>query len=101
MLISKSSTASLGKFDKKIDGEPKAKGIKRKFEPNVGGEEGWSSEKGRSMDLLKSMEGKKRREGKDGGEVNVRKAVRYHDRVERAKGRSDGKSTRGKGKGRK
>lgn len=30
MLISKTATASMGKFDKKIEGEPKVKGIKRK-----------------------------------------------------------------------
>lgn len=30
LLVSKASTASLGRFDKKIEGEPKARGIKRK-----------------------------------------------------------------------
>ncbi|EIW73083.1 hypothetical protein TREMEDRAFT_22893, partial [Tremella mesenterica DSM 1558] len=75
MLLTKTSTASLGKFDKKIEGEPKTKGVKRKFEPNVG--EDWEGEKGRAMDVLKGLDGKKKREGKGEGEINVRKAVRF------------------------
>nr|CAG8506579.1 3113_t:CDS:10 [Entrophospora candida] len=34
--ITKTSTASVGKFEKQLDNEPKLKGIKRKFESNIG-----------------------------------------------------------------
>jgi hypothetical protein len=30
MALSRTATASMGKFDKKIEGEPKIKGVKRK-----------------------------------------------------------------------
>lgn len=85
MLISKTSTASLGKFDNKIQGEPKARGMKRKFDANIpssgtGGGEG--TEKERQMAVLKRVErgetnkSKKGGEGVDGG-LNVRKALRF------------------------
>lgn len=34
LLVSKAATASMGKFDKKIEGEPKVKGVKRKVGPS-------------------------------------------------------------------
>ncbi|KAJ2355375.1 Rhodanese- sulfurtransferase, partial [Coemansia sp. RSA 2618] len=36
LVMSKGSTASMGKFDEKLKGEPKVKGLKRKFDPLVG-----------------------------------------------------------------
>lgn len=33
LLVSKAATASMGKFDEKIEGEPKVKGVKRKVSP--------------------------------------------------------------------
>lgn len=83
MLISKTATASMGKFDKKIEGEPKVKGVKRKFESNVGD---FSSEKESYQTLLgklgvaeRKKAPKKGGEGADGG-VNVRKALRHEGR---------------------
>ncbi|KAK4685897.1 regulator of ribosome biosynthesis, partial [Tremellales sp. Uapishka_1] len=94
MLISKTSTASLGKFDEKIEGEPKARGVKRKFEGVVGDLKG---EKQKALDLLPSLgkEGVKKKPLKKGGEgeeggLNVRKAVRFHDRAERGRGGARG-----------
>ena len=54
------STASMGKFDKTLDGEKKLRGIKRKFAPNKMGAE---SEKKGALALLSRMEsdGKKMR----------------------------------------
>ena len=87
LLVTKSATASLGKFDKKIEGEPKVKGVKRQFEAN---ETSAGNEKERQMDVLARVErGEKSRMGKKkGGEgaegdVNVRKAVRYAGKEER------------------
>ncbi|KAI8324240.1 RRS1-domain-containing protein, partial [Martensiomyces pterosporus] len=49
LVMSKGSTASLGKFDEKLSGEPKIKGIKRKFDPLVGSAD---KEKSKNMDIL-------------------------------------------------
>lgn len=104
LLISKSATASMGKFDNKIEGEPRAKGVKRKFEANelgggVGasragavGKKGREEEKERQMNVLKRVErgeGKKVRKGGEGreGDINARKAVRYEAKQERARKR--------------
>lgn len=83
MLVSKTSTASLGKFDKKIEGEPRARGMKRKFEANVGDHK---SEKEQAMTVLHKLgtaagkkAPKKGSEGTDGG-LNVRKAMRHEER---------------------
>ncbi|TXT07308.1 hypothetical protein VHUM_03478 [Vanrija humicola] len=84
MLVSKTSTASLGRFDKKIEGEPRAKGIKRKFEATVGD---FKAEKDSAMTLLGKIgvaEGKKApKKGGSGvaGGVNVRKAIRHEERA--------------------
>ncbi|RUS29862.1 ribosome biogenesis regulatory protein-domain-containing protein [Jimgerdemannia flammicorona] len=64
--VSKTATASVGKFDKKLEGEPKAKGLKRKFEPNIAD---LKTEKESSLNILNKVVGK--------GEVlNVKKAIR-------------------------
>lgn len=83
MLVSKTSTASLGRFDRKIEGEPKAKGIKRKFEANVGD---YADEKATAMNLLNKLgtaerkkQPKKGGEGRE-GDLNLRKAVRHETR---------------------
>ncbi|WWC90300.1 uncharacterized protein L201_005233 [Kwoniella dendrophila CBS 6074] len=95
MLISKTSTASLGKYDEKIEGEPKIKGIKRKFEPTVKSNEqgGFKIEKDSQLDVLKRLEMgvgkvKKSKKGSAGeeGELNVRKAVRFQGKQDRANG---------------
>ncbi|KAF9534140.1 ribosome biogenesis regulatory protein-domain-containing protein [Crepidotus variabilis] len=100
------STASMGKFDRKLDGEKKMRGIKRKFEPT---ETRVDDEAKSSLALLSKMEsdGKKIRmsskthstEGAGGeGTLNVRKAIRFE-----SKGRGGvalsrgGSSSRGRG----
>lgn len=83
MLVSKTATASLGRFDKKIEGEPKARGIKRKFDANVGD---FKSEKDAAMTVLGKIGTAERKkalkkggEGAEGG-LNTRKAVRFEER---------------------
>ncbi|BEI91584.1 uncharacterized protein CcaverHIS019_0404040 [Cutaneotrichosporon cavernicola] len=95
MLVSKTATASLGRFDNKIEGEPRAKGIKRKFEATVGD---FKSEKDAAMSILTKVGTAERKKGpKKGGEgeeggLNKRKAVRFEERKQqlankRSKGR--------------
>ncbi|GMK58748.1 hypothetical protein CspeluHIS016_0601900 [Cutaneotrichosporon spelunceum] len=95
MLVSKTATASLGRFDNKIEGEPRAKGIKRKFEATVGD---FKSEKDTAMSILTKVGTAERKKGpKKGGEgeeggLNKRKAVRFEERKQqlankRSKGR--------------
>ncbi|KAH9482496.1 Ribosome biogenesis regulatory protein-like protein [Psilocybe cubensis] len=71
------STASMGKFDKRLEGEKKIRGVKRKFDPNEGSVE---AEKNASLNLLSKMESDKRKMRKepqaDEGVLNVRKAVK-------------------------
>lgn len=88
LLVTKASTASLGKFDKKIEGEPRVKGVKRQYEANETDAKG---EKDRQMGVLarvergeKSKMGKKKGGAGAEGDVNVRKAVRYAGKEERA-----------------
>ncbi|KAF9498819.1 RRS1-domain-containing protein [Pleurotus eryngii] len=72
------STASMGRFDKRLEGEKKLKGVKRKFDP---AEAPADSERNASLALLNKMESdakKTRREPDAQGSVlNVRKAVRF------------------------
>lgn len=86
LLVSKTATASLGKFDKKIEGEPKVKGVKRKFEANIG--EGWGDEKSKAMDVLKRVESGERKKvrgtEREEGAISKRKAVRHLDRQVKA-----------------
>lgn len=91
--MTKTATASMGKFDKTLEGEPRVKGVKRKFEANeLPGKSSAADEKERQMGVLKRVErgeGKKVRKGGEGreGDVNVRKAVRYEGKQERARKR--------------
>ncbi|WVQ73560.1 hypothetical protein IAR50_003138 [Cryptococcus sp. DSM 104548] len=94
MLISKTSTASLGKFDEKIEGEPKARGMKRKFEPTVG--KSFEGEKSSAMDVLRKVErgeGKKSKKGGEGveGGLNARKALRFSGEGGKMKPKTTGK----------
>lgn len=82
----------MGRFDKKLEGEPKVKGVKRKFEANElpSGGGGAKEERERQMGVLKRVErgeGKKVRKGGEGreGDVNARKAVRYEGKQQRAR----------------
>lgn len=98
MLVSKTATASLGRFDNKIEGEPKARGIKRKFEANVGD---FKSEKDSAMTILgkvgvaeRKKAPKKGGEGADGG-LNQRKAVRFEERKEQLQNKRFNSNSKG------
>ncbi|KAJ3569090.1 hypothetical protein NP233_g5285 [Leucocoprinus birnbaumii] len=72
------STASMGKFDRQLDGEKKPRGIKRKFDPAEASAE---QEKKNALTLLSQMDSdsRKMRSGpltKEEGVLNVRKAIR-------------------------
>ncbi|KAH0840271.1 ribosome biogenesis regulatory protein-domain-containing protein [Lanmaoa asiatica] len=70
------STASMGKFDKRLEGDKKMRGVKRKFDP---AEASAAQEKQTSLAVLSSLEGETKRARKEkGGDdvLNVRKAIR-------------------------
>ncbi|KIO29466.1 hypothetical protein M407DRAFT_21365 [Tulasnella calospora MUT 4182] len=83
---SRMSTASMGKFDKTLEGEKKPRGVKRKFAPN----EASSTEKERSMALISKLDGKpvskkaridpRPNPGRTEDVLNVRKAVKFASR---------------------
>ncbi|KAJ1823081.1 Rhodanese- sulfurtransferase [Coemansia sp. RSA 2599] len=78
LVLSKQSTASLGKFDEKLKGEPKIKGVKRKFDPLVGSAD---KEKSKNMDILNKVN-----KGVTKSSVlNVRKAQRAMNNAKRGK----------------
>jgi len=78
LAVTRTSTASMGRFDKKLDGEKKLKGVKRKFDP---AEVSASSEKSNNLAILSKLDrepqAKKSKRSDPSSEVlNVRKAVR-------------------------
>ncbi|KAI5119603.1 hypothetical protein M0805_005773 [Coniferiporia weirii] len=75
LAMTRVSTASMGKFDRKLDGEKKLRGVKRKFDP---AEQSVADEKKASLALISKLDGKTRK-SKDSGDpvLNVRKAVRF------------------------
>ncbi|KAH7923653.1 RRS1-domain-containing protein [Leucogyrophana mollusca] len=80
LATSRVSTASMGKFDKKLEGEKKMRGVKRKFEPT---EVPIEKEKETSLAILSKIDGDARRSRKEkGGDdvLNVRKAIRTASR---------------------
>ncbi|KAG5639674.1 hypothetical protein H0H81_005857 [Sphagnurus paluster] len=101
------STASMGKFDKKLDGEKKIRGVKRKFDPT---EKSVADEAKASVALLSRLESdskKTRREPQaEESVLNTRKAVRFASKGrgglalgrEAAGGRSS-RGGRGRGRG--
>jgi len=73
------STASMGKFDKKLEGEKKLRGVKRKFDPTE------SNETKNSLAIMSKLDGDSKRSKKEsarGGDdlLNVRKAIRTASR---------------------
>ncbi|KAL4400016.1 Rhodanese-related sulfurtransferase [Malassezia pachydermatis] len=68
LLRARGSTASMGRFDTKLEGESKPRGVKRTFQPN---EIDASKERAAHMQLLAKMD-------KGGGsEMNLRKAIKF------------------------
>ena len=70
--IAKKSTASLGKFDKKVKGEDETreKGKKRQFLSNTGKAASGQSERDRLLNIHKDIQ-----KGSSGGVLNVKKAT--------------------------
>ncbi|KAF7311413.1 Ribosome biogenesis regulatory protein [Mycena kentingensis (nom. inval.)] len=103
---SRISTASMGKFDKKLDGEKKLRGVKRKFEPT---EKSLDEEKSASLALLSRMDSDAKKQRRDGPVeekvLNERKAVRFASKgrggvaLAREKGCGAGGKGKVKGKG--
>lgn len=89
LAMTRGSTASMGKFDRMLEGEKKPRGVKRKFEPT---ERSVEAEKSANLALIRKLENTKRAKrgggeygggGGDGKDVlNVRKAVRFASRGE-------------------
>lgn len=102
------STASMGRFDKKLEGEKKIRGVKRRFEPT---EKSVADEAKASVALLSRLDSdaKKTRLEPPSEEsvLNIRKAVRFASKGrgalalgrEAAGGRSS-RGSRGRGRGR-
>ncbi|KAH7907139.1 ribosome biogenesis regulatory protein-domain-containing protein [Hygrophoropsis aurantiaca] len=91
------STASMGKFDKKLEGEKKLRGVKRKFEPT---EISITKEKEASLAILSKLDGETRRSKREKGEddtLNVRKAIRTASRGRG--GVALGRESSGRGRG--
>ncbi|KAF8969338.1 RRS1-domain-containing protein [Flammula alnicola] len=78
LATTRQSTASMGKFDKKLDGEKKIRGVKRKFDPT---EVPIETEKKSSLDLIAKMESDKKKMSREPrteeSDLNVRKAVSF------------------------
>ncbi|KAI0660737.1 ribosome biogenesis regulatory protein-domain-containing protein [Cubamyces menziesii] len=81
LAVTRTSTASMGKFDRTLEGEKKLKGVKRKFEPTIMPAE---SEKSHNLAILAKLDkepaakkSKKSTPSSGGSDVlNVRKAIR-------------------------
>ncbi|WFC98563.1 Rhodanese- sulfurtransferase [Malassezia yamatoensis] len=67
ILRAKGSTASMGRFDKTLQGESKPRGVKRSFRPN---EVDASSERAANLALLSKID-------KGGANLNMRKAIKH------------------------
>ncbi|PIL37382.1 hypothetical protein GSI_01076 [Ganoderma sinense ZZ0214-1] len=100
LAVTRTSTASLGKFDRKLEGEKPLKGVKRKFEPT---EISASQEKSQNLAILSKL-GKgpmtkksEKSSQSSGGEVlNVRKAIRTVSKGKGSAALARGGSTKGK-----
>ncbi|KAF6762029.1 ribosome biogenesis regulatory protein-domain-containing protein [Ephemerocybe angulata] len=100
----RASTASMGKFDRKLDGEKKLRGVKRKFDP---AERSVVDEQKSALKLIGSMDSDARKMRKaprenEEGSVNARKAIRFASKgkgaASMAGGETRGKSSFAKGK---
>ncbi|KAF9809850.1 hypothetical protein IEO21_07211 [Rhodonia placenta] len=76
LATTRSSTASMGKFDRKLEGEKKLKGVKRKFDPT---EVSASNEKSHNLAIFQGLDrGPTAKKSRSSGDdvLNVRKAIR-------------------------
>ncbi|KAF8464331.1 ribosome biogenesis regulatory protein-domain-containing protein, partial [Russula ochroleuca] len=85
LAMTRASTASMGKFDRMLQGEKKPRGVKRKFEPT---EKSVEAEKSANLALIRKLEDSSKNAKRGGGDgsniLNVRKAVRFASRGEGA-----------------
>jgi len=104
LATTRTSTASMGKFDRKLEGEKKLKGVKRKFDPT---EVSAQAEKSHNLDILQKLDRepatKKSKSSTGGNDVlNVRKAIRSASKgkgsAALARAADGGKAKRGKGR---
>ncbi|WFD45672.1 Rhodanese- sulfurtransferase [Malassezia furfur] len=75
VLRAKGSTASMGRFDKTLEGEAKPRGVKRTFRPN---EIDTRAERASNLALLSKID-------KDGANLNVRKAIKHASNAQGSK----------------
>ncbi|WFD02847.1 Rhodanese- sulfurtransferase [Malassezia obtusa] len=75
ILRAKGSTASMGRFDKTLEGETKPRGVKRTFRPN---EIDAGAERASNLALLSKID-------KGGANLNVRKAIKHASNAEGSK----------------
>lgn len=75
LLRARGSTASLGRFDKSLEGEAKPRGVKRTFQPN---EIDAGQERAAHLELLAKM-------GKGDATMNLRKAIKYASKSQGSK----------------
>ncbi|WFD17994.1 Rhodanese- sulfurtransferase [Malassezia caprae] len=75
LLRARGSTASLGRFDKSLEGESKPRGVKRTFQPN---EIDAGKERAAHLELLAKM-------GKGEPQMNLRKAIKYASKAQGSK----------------
>ncbi|KAI0774522.1 RRS1-domain-containing protein [Fomes fomentarius] len=80
LAVTRSSTASMGKFNRQLEGEKKLKGVKRKFEPT---EISATNEKAHNLAIMSRLDKepslkKAKRSSESSGDavLNVRKAIR-------------------------
>lgn len=81
ILRTKGSTASMGRFDKTLEGESKPRGVKRTFKPN---EIDARAERASNLALLSKID-------KEGANLNVRKAIKHASDGQGAKALMQGK----------
>ncbi|RXW25405.1 hypothetical protein EST38_g440 [Candolleomyces aberdarensis] len=105
LATTRTSTASLGRFDKKLEGEKKLRGVKRKFEPT---EISTANEQKANLNLIARMDSDARKMRKDPRAeepvLNARKAIRSASKgkgsaaLAGASGRNSSKGKGGKGR---
>lgn len=77
ILRARGSTASLGRFDKRLEGEQKPRGVKRTFQPN---EIDARQERASNLQLLAKLD-----KGSADSEMNMRKAIKYASQAQGSK----------------
>ena len=77
ILRARNSTASMGRFDKHLEGETKPRGVKRTFQPN---EIDARQERAANLSVLARLD-----KGSTDSEMNMRKAIKYASQAQGSK----------------